>query len=498
MQKHIVTKADREQIKALRATKRMELHPLCKIFPQATEREINDMVESIRRNGLRERGQQFHGGEDSSDVVTDIPGIHVEVKCCEKLSVYEAMRQTDVPPADAYTQALSNAIDAGNVKEVKSLIKCAEEPFFHTKKLKGNNLFVAGNKSLAINGTLCEKFRESNPIKPPNRNAIVRKVQELLQNKTSFVAVKVDFKQFYESIPREKILKRLLKEKRIDRNLYDCTRLILSEKNLPGSNGGLPRGLGICTVLSEYFMEDFDKAVPKIKGVYYYARYVDDLIILTSGSCTNLKKKLLELCPPGLEFNRKKSFFPNCICNAPRHTAACKRCRDNYLRNKTSCQSPPLPRQFDLLGYNFTIDSDDKIDVSIAPKKIARIKARIVASFISFMTRNDEKMLIERIEYLSSNVKWYGKFCRGLAFWYPRAADSPKCHKQLDDLTFFLRRIIKNPQGRLKGVDKKLSKNAKNHLSKINFKNRFVKKFLKPEKSFENRLMQILSVWKKH
>jgi len=39
------------------------------------------------------RGQQFHGGSDSPDVVADIPGIHIEVKRTERLSLYPAMRQ---------------------------------------------------------------------------------------------------------------------------------------------------------------------------------------------------------------------------------------------------------------------------------------------------------------------------------------------------------------------------------------------------------------------
>lgn len=38
------------------------------------------------------RGQQYCGGSDSPDVVVDLP-IHAEVKRCERLSLYPAMRQ---------------------------------------------------------------------------------------------------------------------------------------------------------------------------------------------------------------------------------------------------------------------------------------------------------------------------------------------------------------------------------------------------------------------
>ena len=39
------------------------------------------------------RGVQYHGGEDSPDVITDLPGVHIEVKRTERLSLYPAMKQ---------------------------------------------------------------------------------------------------------------------------------------------------------------------------------------------------------------------------------------------------------------------------------------------------------------------------------------------------------------------------------------------------------------------
>jgi Holliday junction resolvase len=39
------------------------------------------------------RGVQYHGGADSPDVVSDLPGIHIEVKRTERLSLYPAMNQ---------------------------------------------------------------------------------------------------------------------------------------------------------------------------------------------------------------------------------------------------------------------------------------------------------------------------------------------------------------------------------------------------------------------
>lgn len=41
------------------------------------------------------RGQQYHGGSDSPDIVDALPGIHIECKRVEKLNIVEAMAQAD-------------------------------------------------------------------------------------------------------------------------------------------------------------------------------------------------------------------------------------------------------------------------------------------------------------------------------------------------------------------------------------------------------------------
>jgi hypothetical protein len=39
------------------------------------------------------RGRQYHGGPESPDLAGDLPGLHLEVKRCERLSLYTAMAQ---------------------------------------------------------------------------------------------------------------------------------------------------------------------------------------------------------------------------------------------------------------------------------------------------------------------------------------------------------------------------------------------------------------------
>lgn len=54
-----------------------------------------ELAQYLREHGFSEarRGQQFHGGADSPDVV-GLKGFHIEVKRVERLNLYEAMEQS--------------------------------------------------------------------------------------------------------------------------------------------------------------------------------------------------------------------------------------------------------------------------------------------------------------------------------------------------------------------------------------------------------------------
>ncbi len=53
-----------------------------------------ELVAALRDLGVpARRGQQFHGGPESPDVVCELPGFHFECKRSERFSAYDAMEQ---------------------------------------------------------------------------------------------------------------------------------------------------------------------------------------------------------------------------------------------------------------------------------------------------------------------------------------------------------------------------------------------------------------------
>ena len=56
------------------------------------ERELANELQRLFGITAR-RGVQYKGGMGSPDIITDIQGVHFEVKRCERLSIYNAMNQ---------------------------------------------------------------------------------------------------------------------------------------------------------------------------------------------------------------------------------------------------------------------------------------------------------------------------------------------------------------------------------------------------------------------
>jgi hypothetical protein len=58
----------------------------------ASEREAAEKLNEALGTRFH-RGRQYHGGPESPDLAGDLPGLHVEVKRCERLSRYKALTQ---------------------------------------------------------------------------------------------------------------------------------------------------------------------------------------------------------------------------------------------------------------------------------------------------------------------------------------------------------------------------------------------------------------------
>jgi hypothetical protein len=135
--------------------------------------------------------------------------------------------------------------------------------------------------------------------------------------------------------------------------------------------------MAISATLSEYTLRDFDQFVSRLPNVFYYSRFVDDMVLITSGDvdADEFKNLVSERLPRGLLLNQQK-------------------CRYLSLsENRVSGgQVPSVVATFDFLGYQFEIWRRQKdgnrnlssrmVNVDISPSKTKRIKTRVILKIL--------------------------------------------------------------------------------------------------------------------
>lgn len=215
-----------------------------------------------------------------------------------------------------------------------------------------------------------------------NRRIIVTQVATLLEDTCPFWILRTDISQFYESIDRNKLLEKLQGDSMLS---YFSIWLIkkLFSHDLLKDEEGLPRGIALSSTLSELYMRKFDRWAKSFDGVYYYARFVDDIIIF------NNKEKYLESLNKLIDEKLEKGLIKN------------KGKTGIYIGNSINVRKP-----LDYLGYQFTtkkIKNSKKVSVSIAIKKVKKIKSRVVYSFVNFIENNNFTLLENRIKLLTGN-----------------------------------------------------------------------------------------------
>ena len=215
-----------------------------------------------------------------------------------------------------------------------------------------------------------------------NRRIIIQQVKTLLEETCPMWILKTDIKSFYENIDRNIILSKLQYDSLISYQSILLLNKIFSHPLLFNAKG-LPRGVNISSTLSELSMRNFDKWVRRFPGIYYYARFVDDILIFSHSeeNIQNIKSQINKNLESGLFMNESKTeiFDGNNI-------------KDYY----------PLT----YLGYSFSTKfakKDKFVKVSISEKKVNKLKSRITLALLDFIKNQNYSLLENRIKFLTGN-----------------------------------------------------------------------------------------------
>lgn len=219
-------------------------------------------------------------------------------------------------------------------------------------------------------------------IEQSNRNLIVKQIVSLLKDESCKWVVRLDIRNFYESIQSSRLVDRFIEDGRLNYQSISLLKSLFANPSLSPKEG-LPRGLSISSVMSELYMKYFDLEIRRMEGVFYYARFVDDIIIFCSSKVS--QENVWEKTPGllnniGLVLNESKSYK-----------------WDNQEKE----------RSLTYLGYTFVTTEQHVIEITIADKKVNKIKTRITKSFVRFTKDRNFCKLKNRIKFLTGNFTIY-------------------------------------------------------------------------------------------
>lgn len=213
---------------------------------------------------------------------------------------------------------------------------------FSSLPLTPNNL--AGRTIYQVNDLACDlvlrkaaqNIRRITASKQGSRIEIVRRLKLLCEEGLPFTVAKMDIEKFYPSVDQDflsnQLGKRLL--------TAPSTRSVvgsLIEQCKANSVNGLPPGLAISAELSEFYMQDFDQRMREQLNAHYFARYVDDIVLILPelDNPNSLRVQVEEALPAGLKLNFSKSKI--------------------YAFGNTKKKSTSVEHSFDYLGFKFNV-----------------------------------------------------------------------------------------------------------------------------------------------
>lgn len=305
-----------------------------------------------------------------------------------------------------------------------------------------------------------------------NRNQIIEQIKYLIQENTDFYIYKFDIDNFYESIDSKIILNKIINSRLTSSATKQLLRCFFD--NLSNVQG-LPRGINLSATLSEIYMHEFDEYTKNLEGVFYYARYVDDIICFTTIQIdeSKLKNRL-----PNLHFNSQKTYFKKLVAST--------RVIFDYLGYTIEKKASTSKRKI------------SEVNITIAEKKIKKIKSKIFLAMYNYNKANDFVLLKKRLLYLTScfplkekhqkvfNEIEIGVLHGGILHSYPLIDENCNELLELDNylkILIFKSNLVKN-----------LSLKQKRALARISFVQSFKRKI---KRNFpQNSINNIVRCWR--
>jgi hypothetical protein len=259
-------------------------------------------------------------------------------------------------------------------------------------KKNGKDVYRTGSDAASFftEKQIQRNIKRTYSVKQADRDIIVPQLISILKDKVPKLVMKADIEAFYESIDRDLLVEKLNEKPVLSLSTRKLiTKMLRNYESLSGEERGIPRGIGVSAYLSELYLKTFDEEVKRIDNLIYYARYVDDIVIVVSIKSGEgeeaIKKKVSSLLDKEkLSLNQNKTDVFSCLNGSETFS-------------------------FEYLGYKFN-KAGAELKVSISDKKIEKYKSRISRSIDKFkknsikQPKKAKKELFLRLSFLTTNT----------------------------------------------------------------------------------------------
>ncbi|EOC0446758.1 antiviral reverse transcriptase Drt3a [Cronobacter sakazakii] len=385
----------------------------------------------------------------------------------------------------------------------------AEEKLFLDEGIKEIN--ISGKKGIKFKNIedkliarlLVRNIKKSYKLSRVNRHDIIKNLILNLKDGSPYNIARLDIKSFYDSIDFKVLLDKIVSDGKISR--YDICLLYKFKKSLDDKNiSGLPRGVSLSATLAELCLHEIDSFFLKEKDVFYYSRFVDDILIIHHGG--KITKQFI--------LDYFSSHLPGDLTLHEKEKLAFLNIAGAKWRGSDEKDHFDKPDEMDFLGYNFKIynvynendhvfmSPNRRVHVDLSLKKIQKIKTRIIKSFIAYFNgnkrSNDFALLNDRIKFITGNYPIKDpvsgiKINSGIFYNYQYKNIGLNC--SLEELDNFLRSILFDVNNSFsQRISNNLTLQQKRIIAKLNFRSGFYK--IRFHTFSYSRLKEIKECWK--
>ncbi|MBS5932984.1 MAG: hypothetical protein KIC94_08885 [Clostridiales bacterium] len=275
------------------------------------------------------------------------------------------------------------------IETFQNVIKKYNNGTFHFTSYKKINtvnnrkVYLATIRDRVILNVLKDHIQYKYKINYKNRQNEIKKLINILSDCLPLTLIKLDIKDFFNSINKAKLFSKLNESSLLGSNEY-----LLISRALQQLKKGVGQGLPISNALAEIFMENLDWELKRIsQNIAFYSRYVDDIIIILNGKLTDIE--LDDITTKIDDLLEKNSLVRN---------------------EKSIIQRLDTKTQFNYLGYLFTreeIIDDSKgdykinLNIGITQSKYNKECKKIISTFKDYQQNKNFDKLEERLSILT-------------------------------------------------------------------------------------------------